>query len=369
MPRRRHGSRVLGPYSWRGKYRIFLCDEGGAKTQAVYETEAAAREVIAALEADLKKRMGRTVADALKAYEDHLLNEKNNRSGSVRTTLTRLRSFFEEPEVELGTLTSRQCRRYYRQATERVSPRTGRPLAADSHRNTLAEARTFLNWCVKPQRWLKSNPLLDVAGLGKRRHGKPQLRIDEARRLRETCHRHAARGDDGAVAVLLALLMGLRAGEIVSRTVRDVDDAGRILWVDDNQALAFSPKTAAGRRPVSVWEEVRGYLMARVRGRQPDALLFTAEEGGAHWRDWVRRQTRRLCRLSGVEVVCAHSLRGFAATLGLLSGVPLAQVAAALGHESGTTTLQSYAAPGTAAALTHRHAELVLGPARVSVEG
>lgn len=368
MPRRRQGSRVLGPYPWRGKYRIFLCDEGGAKTQAVYATEKAAREVIAALETDLKKNIGRTIADALTLYEEHLLTKKNNKPASVKTTMTRLSSFFSELDVPLGALTAQQCHRYYERATERISLRTGKPLAADSHRNILAEARTFLGWCVKPQRWLRVNPLAEVVGHGRRRHGKPQLRIDEARRLRAVCHREAARGDDGAVAVLLGLLMGLRAGEIVSRTVRDVDDGGRILWVDDNLAMGFSPKTAASRRPVSVWEEVRGYLVARTRGRSSEALLFPTEEDGAHWRDWVRRQTRRLCRMAEVPVVCAHSLRGFAATLNLLAGVPLAQVAAALGHESPTTTLQSYAAPDIETALTHRQAQLILGPAQPPIK-
>lgn len=368
MPRRREGTRVLGPYSWRGKYRIFLCDEGGAKTQAVYATEKEARDVIAALEEDVKKNTGRTIADALTHYEDYLLTKKNNKPASVKTTMTRLASFFSEPEAELGALSPRQCQRYYERATERISPSTGKRLAADSHRNILAEARTFLSWCVKPQQWLKTNPLAEVVGHGRRRHGKPQLRIDEARRLRAVCHREAARGDDGAVAVLLGLLMGLRAGEIVSRTVRDVDDGGRILWVDDNQAMDFTPKTAAGRRPVSVWEEVRGYLLVRTRGKNSGELLFPAEEGGGHWRDWVRRQTRRLCRMAEVPVVCAHSLRGFAATLNLLAGVPLAQVAAALGHESPTTTLQSYAAPGIETALNTRQAQLILGPAPPSVK-
>ena len=82
---------------------------------------------------------------------------------------------------------------------------------------------------VKPQAWLEQNPLTEITGHGKRRHGKPQLRIDEARRLRALCHQKAAQGDDGAVAVLLGMLMGLRAGEIVSRTARDVDDESHIL--------------------------------------------------------------------------------------------------------------------------------------------
>lgn len=115
-----------------------------------------------------------------------------------------------------------------------------------------------------------------------------------------------------------------------------------------------------------VWDEVRPYLSERTQGKLPKALLFPAEGGGGHWRDWVRKNTRRLCRLAQVPEVCAHSLRGFAATLGLLSGVPLTQVAAALGHESGTTTLQSYAAPGTQGTLVSQQALAILVPPRSS---
>jgi hypothetical protein len=45
----------------------------------------------------------------------------------------------------------------------------------------LAEAKSFLGWCVG-KRWLARNPLDEVVGVGKRRHRKAQLRINEARR-------------------------------------------------------------------------------------------------------------------------------------------------------------------------------------------
>jgi integrase len=362
MPRRRQNTRVLGPYPYRGKFRIFLCDEGGAKTAEFFSTEKEANRVKAALQAKLSQELERTIEEALDAYQEYMRNVKHNKPSSVQTTTTRLQSFFEDRALPLVSLTPKHCQRYYESLAGRVSERTGKPPSVDSHRNILAEARTFLNWCIKPQKWLKQNPLAEVAGHGKRQHGKPQLRIDEARKLRAVCHEKAAQDDDGAVAVLLGMLMGLRAGEIVSRTARDVDDEGRILWIDDNAAIAFSPKTQASRRPVQVWEEVRPYLLARVKDKLPGALLFQAEGGGAHWRDWVRKQTRRLCKEAHVPVVCAHSLRGFAATLNLLSGVALPQVAAALGHESPSTTLQSYAAAGTQETLAAQHAQALLGP-------
>lgn len=47
----------------------------------------------------------------------------------------------------------------------------------------------------------------------------------------------------------MTLTMGLRASEIVSRRVRDLDDGGRMLWVEDT-------KTVAGNRTVAVPEEL-----------------------------------------------------------------------------------------------------------------
>src|SRR6185437_12341963 len=109
----------------------------------------------------------------------------------------------------------------------------GKPFATDSHRNILAEAKTFLKWCVG-RGYVRTNPLEGVEGTGKRRHGKPQLRIDEARRWQVKAAQLADEGEAGAVAALVTLVMGLRAGEVVSRVVRDLDDEGRLLWIPDS---------------------------------------------------------------------------------------------------------------------------------------
>jgi hypothetical protein len=41
----------------------------------------------------------------------------------------------------------------------------------------------------------------------------------------------AGAGESGAVAAMMALLLGMRASEIVTRVVRDLDDDGQILWI------------------------------------------------------------------------------------------------------------------------------------------
>jgi hypothetical protein len=62
----------------------------------------------------------------------------------------------------------------------------------------LAAAKTFFRWCVAEKKWLPRSPLEQVKGIGKIRHGKEQLRIDEARKWMTEARRLADQGNDGA---------------------------------------------------------------------------------------------------------------------------------------------------------------------------
>lgn len=201
--------------------------------------------------------------------------------------------------------------------------------SVDSHRNILSEARTFMKWCVKTKKWLATNPLDEIETVGKRKHGKPQLRIDEARRWMKVASQLAEQGDPGAIAAMTTLLLGLRAGEVVERVVRDLDDGGRLLWIPDS-------KTPAGKRRRQVPQLLQPHLLAMTEAKLPTAYLF-----GVHWRDWPRKQVHRICKLAKVPTVCAHSMRGLHSTLAIEAGTTSHVVAASLGHESPSITLRS----------------------------
>ena len=274
-------------------------------------------------------------------YQEHQ-RTKGNREQSIQSSGHALCRFFASAlDKPLAWLTPARCAVLYDRLRD--------TLAVDTHRNYLAQARSCLTWAVK-QGWLRVSPLAELRGVGKRQRGKSQLRIDEGRRLYRACLELGAAGDDGAVAVAVALVMGLRASEITTRTARDVDDAGRVLWIDDNAAEGFAPKTDASRRPVNVPCEIQPLLADRCRGKRPNGLLFPSENGGAHWRDWVSEQSRRLCKKAGVPEVCAHSLRGFVATAAIQAGAVPELVAQLLGHSDISTTLGAYAKPGAAQA-------------------
>ena len=294
----------------------------------------------------MRKTEETTIAQAKEKYEMYLRDEKQNKERSYTATLWRLGIFFPDEELSLSALTPPKCIGYYEALRNRTT-KYGKALATDSHRNILAEAKTFLKWSVG-KGYLPKSPLEGVQGTGKRRHGKPQLRIDEARRWQAKAMQLADEGEEGAIAALVTLVMGLRAGEVVSRIVRDLDDEGRLFWIPDS-------KTEAGKRTLQVPDLLRDRLMELAEGKRPTDLLF-----GYHDRNWPRKWVAKICKAAGVPLVTAHGMRGLHGTLAVETGISAHAVAAALGHESVTTTLQSYAKAGAGTSVRQQKVLTVL---------
>ena len=87
--------------------------------------------------------------------------------------------------------------------------------AVNTHRNGLSVARAFGAWCVA-QGWLQANPFAGIKGRVRRKRGKPQLRIEEARTFMACCLDLAPR-DDGAVLALAYLLLGATEAAYIDR--------------------------------------------------------------------------------------------------------------------------------------------------------
>jgi integrase len=237
---------------------------------------------------------------------------------------------YAEPGGLLEDLQPRTCEQLYRELVKTC--------AVDTHRNALAVAKAFAAWCVK-QGWLATSPLAEVAGVGQRNRGKKQLRIDEARKLVDLCIRKANEGDEAAVGVLTAFLLGLRASEVTDRVVRDLDDDGRLLWIEFG-------KTRRSRRTLEVPALLRPYLLALAKGRASDEQLISRtvsrRSGKKRDRYWLGHHVERLCDEAGVPVVSTQSLRGLHASVATDAGATSHVVAAALGHTSPAVTHAHY---------------------------
>ena len=315
--------RVYGPYKRGNSYRIIVVTEDGGRSDLTCESESEAQSVARDAEEQLKLAKDRSVKEAIDAYEVRL-RSKGNKPRSITDTLWRL-------EKLLGPLLPRRLRRLAAEDCQDAYTALAAKMATDSHRNILAEAKTWARWCVK-QGWIGESPLEGVEGVGARSRGKEQLRQDEARRFMDA---GLAMRKPGATAAVTGLLLGMRAGEIVSRTVRDLDDKGRLLWIPCS-------KTPAGRRVLVVPAELRPALLQLAVDKLPLAPLF-----GDHLPAWVRQWSKKVCKAAGVPYVCAHGLRGTHATLALDAGNSAEAVARSLGHASPSVTTEVYALPGS----------------------
>jgi integrase len=321
---------VLGPYRDGIGYRIIIAESPNQKRGLYFETKQQAARAKRIAEQESTEIANVTVKEAIDTFELYQRDEKHDKPQSVRDTCYRLRLVFTDEAEPLANLTPARCQALVGDFKTRNS-RRGKPFAVDSLKNILAESNTFANWCVR-KKWLKRNPLVGIKIEGKRKHGKLQLRIDEARRWMAKALELAQAGEAGAVAALVALIMGFRSSEIVRRSVRDLDDDGSVLVVEH-------AKTPAGNRRVQVPDFLQPLLKQLAVGKSPDDRLF-----GRHWRDWVRKWVRKICREVGVPEVGAHSMRGLHSILAVEAGMSANVVAASMGHES-STTLQSYAKP------------------------
>ena len=319
--------RVSKPYKNRSKWRVRVTDtETGGTKNHIYDTEAEAVAARPKLLREYRRPIGVVMSEALNTYATHLKTKGNvpsrgpNKPRTIETTMQRLRSLFAT-DIITGELTSSVAMTLW----ERWAP----DKATDTALNVLAQSRTFLGWLEK-KKWIRQKTVLDeVEVSGKRRKGKPKLSQDETHRLLAWC---LARPDDpGAIATAMAFLLGMRASEIVTRTVRHIDGKGTLIDVTD-------AKTEAGERTLKLPRALQPLVAELLKDKRPDDRLF-----GDNNRHWILRSVKRCCTSAGVRVVSPHGLRGTHAKMAREVGVSGVLLAAAMGHESETTTTEHYA--------------------------
>ncbi len=325
-------TRIYGPYPDGDKWRVVLLSDTGSRVARLLPSREEAEAFMAELEQEVKTSYApRTISEALVEYLDDK-EAAGLKENSVRTIRDKLLTFF--PEGERLTISRERATEIYRTATTRLS-RYQRTVTAATHRAQLRCARAFYAWCIE-RGYLTDNPFSRVKGTGRVNSGKVQLRLDEVRKLVEVLTSESEAGDQGAAALLLQLVLGLRSSEILSRQVRDVDDGGRVLWIPDG-------KTKNARRRLSVPEELQPMVKRLLAGRTAEDLLFGDEDRTRPYTSPVLwKRLRRLCQKAGVREVCPHSLRGLHSTLAIEAGSTSGAVIAQLGHSSFRTTERHY---------------------------
>lgn len=337
MPRATN-ERVHGPYKHGNRWRLVFVGATGARQVESYANHAEAQAALEAARAVIGDRsLGQAVRDYLAAG--------TGKHSTSTTTRYRLLAIFHlvAGDRPLSSLTPKVAAQLY-------AVRVASGVAVATHHGELGYASRFCGWCVE-RGWLRANPFEDVRPVGEKNRGKPKLRVNASRQLLEYLN-----GDQSveATAVMTAFVLGLRASEVVKRTVADLDDHGRLFWIRDT-------KTAAGDREIEIPESLRLRLNALAAGKASTDRLF-----GDMTRWALHYHCVRFCELAGVPRVTPHGLRGSGATNAVRMGGSVADVARAMGHaDDGVTLRRHYLGGGAEESSRARRIESLL-PASVN---
>ncbi len=145
--------------------------------------------------------------------------------------------------------------------------------------------------------------------------------------------------------VQAALFTGARFGELTRLQPRDFNPTSGTIFIAESKS--------GKPRHVVLTEEGQAFFRAMVIGRRADDTLFLHEGfDGRQWkqakvlRPWKRSEQNRpmqaACAAAGLESLTFHELRHTYASLLINNGVPLAYVAAQLGHADTRMTEKHY---------------------------
>ncbi len=314
---------IYGPYRHGDRWRLLTRRRDGSQAWTSFARRDLAQHAKSKAEEESERR-GTTIEAAIVAFESHIRDVRKLKERSIETRIGGIERLHAGVD-ELEDVTPERARRLYRTYAASRAPAT--------HRQTLVNCKTMWKWLAE-EGWVARSPFDGVVPEGVVGHGKPQLTIDEARLFDAEAVKQATR-DPGAVAALMALELGLRATEIVTRQVRDLDDGGRVMRIERG-------KTRASTRAIEVQEPLRSLLGALAANRVPVAYLFPGDDEGHRGRQWVWESVNRICKAAGVQGVSAHGLRGTFSTIGQASGVATRAVSDALGHTATSMTRRHY---------------------------
>ena len=162
------------------------------------------------------------------------------------------------------------------------------------------------------------------------------------------------------LAVLLALLCGLRLGEVTALRYTDIDwDRGTIAvsqavkYTPNNGVFLAAPKTAAGDRVITLPPAMVGILRSAMwddvveeqdwpERWQGDRWIVHGTHGRPVHHDTPSKWFRQFADENGFKGLRFHDLRHAHASILVASGIDVAAVAARMGHGDPGVTLHTY---------------------------
>ena len=318
-------ARAYGPYKHGSKFRVHIVVGSGADRTTTYEVFASRADAQRCVDGANDEAQGLTVRAAVAAFID-----AKRAQGRAELTIV---AYEQRLRMLLADYLSRPIRSVVNRGGELYAAALeGR--SVDGHQNLLTAGRLWARWCVK-RKLFKADPFADVEPVGQRIHGSDKVRLtaDEARRLEAWCIGHPS--DQGAILTLGYLYLGARNTELGQRSVRDLDDNGRVLRI-------VKSKSRSGLRSLRLPDVLAEMLRAQVAGRTPDTPIFVDSFGHRLSSNAARAHVKRVCDLASVPVVPPQALRRTWTSLATEAGEAAIAVARHLGHGSVKVAQQSY---------------------------
>ena len=329
---------------------------GGFRTRR--EAEAALTEALERVRTATWADPGRqTVGDYL---EDWLTAVRPSLRSSTATSYEHTLRKWVIPRIghlRLGALTSAKLSALYGELLKsgRHDGKSGLSTrsVAYTHRIVTHALKDAISWGL-----LTRNPATHV---DPPRVARPEMKVWTQKEVQRFL---ASVADDRLYALWTVLLAtGLRRGEALGLRWDDVDldrrrlSIQRAVTVVDYEIVVSEPKTARGRRSVSIDPTTAAVLAAHRKRQleesmawgpawQDSGYVFTTEDGRVLHPQRVTQVFKRLANEAGLPPIRLHDLRHTAATLALTAGIHPKVVSERLGHATVGITLDTYSHVG-----------------------
>ena len=348
-----------------GLYRGALTMPDGRRRYVAGKTKTAVREKLKAIDRKVAVGLPAEDGDRLSGFLDWWLKtlEAKARTGARSVNTVDNAKWAAETWIkpELGTKRLREL------TPEHVEALLAKMAAAGRSRRTVARVRAYLGQAIASaeRRGKVARNVARIAELPETQDPTERraLTPDEARTVlaaAEDCEREAPAAYRLRALFVVALMLGLRPGELTGLRWADVDLDAAILEVSgslkaERGVLRLGDaKTRLSRRTVDLPTPVLAALKAHRRRQAGERLqagsawrnldlVFTTEVGTPIDPANLRRTTKALCEAAGVGAVSPNELgRHSAASLLYDAGVPLDAIADLLGHASTRMLEQHY---------------------------